>query len=129
MKKEARRALALLMFLTTLATGAVAQVGGCDAKRQELEQEIAYAKAHGNASRVKGLETALAQVKSNCTDASLQAKDQRKVDAARKKVAEREEDLQKAKSEGKSPRKVADRQRKLDEAHAELERALIEASR
>ena len=126
---NATRVLAVLALISTQAIGAWAQGSGCDAKRQELEQEIAYAKAHGNANRVKGLETALAHMKANCTEASLKARDERKVDAARKKVADREQDLQNAKSEGKSPRKIADRQRKLDDAHADLERALIEASK
>ena len=124
-----RTSVVVAVALLACSTHALAQTGGCDAKRQEIEQELAYAKAHGNANRVKGLETALDNMKANCTDASLRKSSQRKVDAAKKKVAEREADLQKAQADGKSPKKVADRQRKLDEAHADLEKALIEASK
>ncbi len=105
-----------------------AQAGGCDAKRHAVEQEIDYAQAHGNARRAAGLETALAQLNANCTDATLRSVAQRKVDQAQHKLAERQRDLQKAKAEGKGTKKIADRQRKVDEAHAELERVQAEAA-
>jgi hypothetical protein len=105
-----------------------AQTGRCDAKRMSIEREIAYAQTHGNANRVDGLETALAQLNANCSDAALRSAAQRKVADAQNKLAERERDLQQAKAEGKSAKKVAERQRKVDEAHAALERAQLEAS-
>ncbi|WP_460909635.1 DUF1090 domain-containing protein [Paraburkholderia jirisanensis] len=105
-----------------------AQTGGCDTKRMSIEKEITYAQAHNNASRVDGLETALAQMNANCTDAALHSAAQRKVAAAQKKLAEREHDLQDAKANGKSGKKIAERQRKVEEAHADLEKALVEAS-
>ena len=103
-----------------------AQTDGCDAKRQSIEREITYAKAHGNAKSVDGLEAALAQMNANCTDAVLRSDAQRKVVAAQKKLAERERDLQEAKANGKSAKKIADRQRKVDEAHVELENAQMD---
>jgi hypothetical protein len=106
-----------------------AQTSGCDAKRQSIEQEIAYARAHGNARRIEGLETALAHMNANCSDAVLRSDAQRKVDAAQRKLSERLHDLQEAKASGKSAKKIADRQRKVDEAHAELEKAQVDASR
>jgi hypothetical protein len=105
-----------------------AQTSGCEAKRSSIEKEIAYAQAHGNAKRVDGLETALAQMNANCTDAMLRSDAQRKVSAAQKKLAEREHDLQEVKADGKSAKKIAERQRKVDEAHAELARVEMEAS-
>lgn len=107
---------------------ASAASNSCDAKRASVEQEINYARAHGNANRVDGLETALARLNANCTDASLRSESQRKVTSAQKKLTEREHDLQKAKADGKSGKKLAERQRKVDEAHAELERAITEAA-
>jgi len=104
---------------------AAAQTGGCDAKRESLEKEIAYARAHGNAKRVDGLETALKQMNAHCTEASLRRDSERKIASAQKHLDERERDLQEAKAQGKSAKKIADRQRKVDEAHADLERALI----
>jgi hypothetical protein len=105
-----------------------AQTNGCDVKRGSIENEITYAQAHGNAKRVDGLETALAQLNANCTEASLRNESQRKVSAAQKKLAERQHDLQEAKANGKSAKKIAERQHKVDEAHAELEKVQIEAS-
>lgn len=104
---------------------AAAQNGGCDAKRASLQKEIEYARAHGNAKRIDGLETALRQVNAHCTDASLRRDSERKIASAQKRLDEREKDLQEAKDQGKNAKKIADRQRKVDEAHADLERALI----
>jgi hypothetical protein len=104
------------------------QANSCDAKRASIEQEITYARAHGNASRIDGLETALAKLNANCTDASLKSASQRKVTDAQKKLAQRQHDLDEAKAQGKSAKKIAERRRKVDEAHADLERAQAEAS-
>jgi hypothetical protein len=105
-----------------------AQTNGCDAKRKSVEQEISYAQAHGNTKRVDGLETALAQMNANCTDAVLRSDAQRKVSQAQEKLFERQRDLQKAKVDGKSAKKIAERQRKVDEAHTELETLQTEAA-
>jgi DNA-binding NarL/FixJ family response regulator len=105
-----------------------AQVRGCDAKRESVEQEIAYAQAHGNTRRVDGLETALAQMNANCTDAVLRSDAQRKVAQAQEKLSERERALKQAKTEGKGAKKIAERQRKVDEAHTELETLQAEAA-
>ena len=118
----------LILGMTIYPLVCVAQTSGCDAKRTSIEREIAYAQAHGNAKRVDGLETALAQMNANCTDAVLRSDAQRKVVAAQKKLSERQHDLQQARADGKSAKKIAERQRKVDEAHAELESVQTEAS-
>ncbi|WP_242684122.1 DUF1090 domain-containing protein [Paraburkholderia hospita] len=94
----------------------------------DREREISYAQAHGNAKRVDGLETALAQMNANCTDAVLRSDAQCKVAAAEKKLSERQRELQQAKADGKSAKKIAERQHKVDEAHAELEKVQTEAT-
>ena len=38
----------------------------CQLKKEKLQQQIAYAKKHNNANRVKGLEKALARVGQQC---------------------------------------------------------------
>lgn len=121
--------IALAAMSLAIALPALAQSERCDAKRSSLENEIAYAKAHGNANRVAGLETALEQVKAHCTDAALDARSEKKVRAAQQKVDERQRDLDKAKADGKSDKKIAERQRKLDAAHEELERAQLDAAK
>jgi DNA-binding NarL/FixJ family response regulator len=118
---------ALLLGMAAYPMVCTAQTGGCDAKRTSIEREISYAQAHGNAKRVDGLETALAQMNANCTDALLRSDAQRKVAAAEKKLSERQRELQQAKADGKSAKKIAERQHKVDEAHAELEKVQTEA--
>jgi hypothetical protein len=105
----------------------LAQSGACDAKRQSIEQEITYAQAHGNASRVQGLQTALAQVKAHCTDASLRSDAEQKVAKAQQKVVAQEQELAEAREQGKGADKMADRQRKVDDAHAQLQQAMMDA--
>jgi hypothetical protein len=122
-------AQALLMVVAVLPSVASAQMTRCDAKRQSIEHEIAYAQAHGHAQRVEGLETALAGLNANCTDAGLRSDAEKKVAQAQAKLDEREKDLREAKSEGKSAKKIASQQRKVDEAHADLERLRAEASK
>jgi DNA-binding NarL/FixJ family response regulator len=119
---------ALMLGMAIYPMVCSAQTSGCDAKRASIEKEIAYAQTHGNAKRVDGLETALAQMNANCTDAVLRSDAQRKVAAAEKKLSEREHDLQEAKAKGKSAKKIAERQHKVDEAHAELEKVQTEAA-
>ncbi|SAH91138.1 Protein of uncharacterised function (DUF1090) [Bordetella ansorpii] len=117
----------VLACLLSLSLPAWSQPSGCEAKRQEIEAQIAAAKAKGNKARVAGLETALANNKAHCTDASLRRDAQREVDQAREKLAERERELQKARDEGRDADKLADRQRKVDEARADLARAQADA--
>lgn len=120
-----------MLMLTAMVFPALAAAqasGGCDAKKVTIQQEIDYAQAHGNRSRVDGLQKALAGVNDHCTDASLRSAAAQKVTKAQQKLAEREQELQEAKDQGKSAQKIADRQRKVDDAHADLEQALLDAS-
>ena len=115
----------LMAFLSPAL--ALAQSGGCDAKRQSIENEIAYAQAHDNAAHEQGLQKALAGVKTHCTDASLRSAAEQKVGKAQAKLQDRQRDLQAAKDQGKSAQKIADRQRKVDDAHADLQQAMMDA--
>ncbi len=123
------KAVTSLVLLVACLCPAVllAQSGACDAKRQSIEQEITYAQAHGNASRVQGLQTALAQVKAHCTDASLRSDAEQKVAKAQQKVVAQEQELEQAREQGKGADKMADRQRKVDDAHAQLQQAMMDA--
>ncbi|GJG96718.1 DUF1090 domain-containing protein [Cupriavidus pauculus] len=127
MKNRTRFTLTLLALVFTQS--AWAQSERCEAKRSALENEIAYARAHGNKDRISGLETALSKLTANCTDAALDAKAEQRIRDAQKKVDERERDLEKAKKDGKSQSKIVQQQRKLDEAHAELQRVQVEAAK
>jgi len=123
-----KMSLSFLLLMASLSPAlALAQSGGCDAKRQSIENEIAYAQDHGNAARVQGLQKALAAVKAHCTDASLRSAAGQKVAKAQEKLQDRQHELQAAKDQGKSAQKIADRQRKVDDAHADLQQAIMDA--
>jgi Protein of unknown function (DUF1090). len=77
-------ALLLIAPLFATATHAAAQTG-CAAKKQEIERQIDYAKAHGNQHRVNGLETALSEVNRNCTESSLRKDREDKIQGKRAK--------------------------------------------
>ncbi|MFZ4285625.1 DUF1090 domain-containing protein [Variovorax sp. HJSM1_2] len=93
----------------------------CQAKFDAISSEIEAARAGGHKQKVRGLERAQKELSSGCTEAKLQAAHDGKVRSQEKKVAERERDLEKAKSQS-SASKVASRQKKLDEEKAELQR-------
>lgn len=95
---------------------------GCEAKRQDIEQQIRYARSNGNDHRIVGLEKALSEVNAHCTDSGLRA--EREADAREKtrKVTEREQELAEARADGRAD-KIRKKERKLDEARAELEEA------
>ena len=113
--------LATAAAFTTL--GAAAQPAGpatCVAKREAIGRDIEMAQSKGQKQRVRGLETALAEVNRNCTDAKLAAEHQRRIRNQERKVAERERDLREAQQKGRAS-KIADREKKLHEAQAELQ--------
>ncbi|WP_392433255.1 DUF1090 domain-containing protein [Yersinia sp. HM-2024] len=113
----------LLLALPMTVFCSVAQANECDIKANEIQQQIDYAKKHGNTHRVAGLETALNQVKNNCTVESLEADRQSKIKEKQHKVAERQEELKEAQETGNAE-KITKKQKKLTEAQAELEQAL-----
>ncbi len=76
-----RRSLLLALPLITFCGFATAASDNeCDIKAKEIQQQIDYAKQHGNTRRAAGLETALKEVKTHCTEESLQAERQKKSD-------------------------------------------------
>lgn len=115
--------LALSFFTTALlAQTATQPENPCLAKRQDIQRQIDQAKAHGNERRLAGLHKALQENEANCTPESLRRERERDVRQAREKVAEREHELNQAKTEGEDKKKIAKRERKLAEAKAELRR-------
>lgn len=112
----------LLLVLPMIAFCSVAQANECDTKAQEIQQQIDYAKQHGNTRRAAGLETALREVKNNCTVEGLKAEQQKKIKEKQHKVAERKQELKEAQQKG-NPEKIAKQQKKLTEAQAELKQA------
>ncbi|HBZ8092993.1 DUF1090 domain-containing protein [Klebsiella variicola] len=95
---------------------------GCEAKRQDIEQQIRYALSNGNDHRIAGLEKALSEVNAHCTDSGLRAEREADVREKTRKVTEREQELAEARADGRAD-KIRKKERKLDEARAELEEA------
>lgn len=95
---------------------------GCAAKKQNIERQLSYAKAHNNTHRVSGLEKALSEVQYHCSDASLERSRAEKVSEKQRKVSEREAELREAKETGDAE-KIAKKMKKVDEAKAELAEA------
>ncbi|WP_162248689.1 DUF1090 domain-containing protein [Variovorax sp. Root473] len=117
------RLLVLAAAAAFTALGAAAQPTGpgtCDAKREAIGRDIEMAKSKGQKQRVRGLETALAEVNRNCTDAKLAAEHARRIRNQERKVAERERDLREAQEKGRAS-KIADREKKLRDAQEELQ--------
>ncbi|WP_434984384.1 DUF1090 domain-containing protein [Pseudomonas protegens] len=116
-----------LIFASSLMA-AETEIKGCAAKQRQIQQQLDQAKAHKNAAQVAGLQTALDASLASCTDASLQQEREKKVQSARHKVSEREQELSEAQTTGKSS-KIVKRQAKLSEAQKELQQAQEELAR
>ena len=112
----------LLLTPTFTAMGASQMATGCAAKRQNIEQQIEYARAHGNTYRVEGLGIALAKLNANCTNEGLRADRESDVRKKEHKVKKARQELAEARSDGRQD-KIDKRQRKLAEAQAELNEA------
>ncbi|HCL5310903.1 TPA: DUF1090 domain-containing protein [Salmonella enterica] len=99
----------------------------CEYKRQHLERQIDYARAHNNTHRVAGLQEALREINVNCTDNGLLEKKKNRVAEKQRKVTERLQELEQARETGER-KKIAKKQKRLDEALAELNEARSELS-
>ncbi|WP_028623285.1 DUF1090 domain-containing protein [Pseudomonas sp. Ant30-3] len=122
--------LALLTLCSVLATPLMAAeeapgLTGCAAKKQAIVTQIEQAKAHGNTQQQAGLEKALSEVTTHCTDASLKKERENKVLEAKHEVGERQADLDKAMKKG-DPERINKRKDKLAESRKELQKALDE---
>ncbi len=116
---------ALALGALLVSTSALSAQNGCDIKKSKIQEQLSYAKAHGNTHRVQGLERALQNVNTYCTPNSLRDDARDEVSDRTKEVAERKADLQKAIDKGDIS-KIAKRERKLAEAEAELKEAQSE---
>ncbi|GKX50209.1 DUF1090 domain-containing protein [Budvicia aquatica] len=133
MKKMAT-AIALPLLLTLSAGYASAAGNDCSAKRTEIENQIAQAKAHNNANRVAGLETALSQLNANCTTEGLVENAQDKVAKLQEKIAEKQADITKIEAEQQEARakgdqkKVAKYDKKIAEKKSDIADLEVELS-
>lgn len=94
----------------------------CQAKRRNIEAQLANAIEHGRKQEAAGLKKALRANQAYCTEASLEKARSADIRQARKKVSEHEKGLREAEQKG-DPKKLAERQAKLEEARRELTEA------
>jgi hypothetical protein len=94
----------------------------CQAKRRNIEAQLANAIENGRKQEAAGLKRALRANQAYCSEATLEKDRNADIRQAQKKVAEREKSLREAAQKG-DPKKLAERQAKLDEARRELAEA------
>ncbi len=116
-------AAGLLVAISTFSAQAHPQnFAGCEAKRQNIERQLNYARMYNNSYRVAGLERALAKVNTYCTDEGLFTQQKYNVLKKERKVEERRYELAEAQATGRTD-KIMKKQWKLDKAQAELNEA------
>ncbi|MGG4774124.1 DUF1090 domain-containing protein [Alcaligenaceae bacterium 429] len=119
--------LAMVVVLSSLAYSASAQNYGCDRKMQSLETQLNYAKQHGNVHRQRGLERAIANVQTHCTDAYLLRDLQEDIDDQQEDIDDILEEIQEKQTEGRVDkverlqRKLERKRQKLADLQAEME--------
>lgn len=118
-----------LSFLTTIlalnpfeAVHAGTKLTGCEGKRQDIMQQLGYARAHGNEYRVAGLQKALQEINTHCNNAALRAERESDIHKKERKVEERRRELADARING-CEKKIRNKQAKLTEAYYELTEA------
>lgn len=110
--------IVLAFGLATLSSGVFA-ASPCQEKEQDIQREIHYAEKHHNQSRIDGLNKALHEVKSSCSDSQLREDHHKKIAKQKDEVAERRHDLDEAKAKGDAD-KISKREHKLTEAQDDL---------
>ena len=125
--------LALLTLCGVMAAPLMAaeqapDLTGCAAKKQNIVNQLELAKSQGNTDQQAGLEKALSEVTTHCTDTSLKKERENKVLDARHEVSKRQADLEKAMKKG-DPEKINKRKDKLAESRKELQEAVDDLDR
>lgn len=81
---------------------------GCEAKRQDIKQQIDYARANETKHRIAGLKKALSELNTHCTDERLNTERESEVKDKELKVEEGRQELAEAQADGRAD-KVAKR--------------------
>lgn len=108
-----------------LADETTGNLTGCAAKASAISKQIEEARTAGNTHKQAGLEKALRQAGAHCTDSGLRKRKEAKADRASDVVTQRKADLAAALEKGDAE-KVNKRQRKLAESEQDLQRARAE---
>ncbi|CAK7011976.1 DUF1090 domain-containing protein [Kerstersia gyiorum] len=109
----------LWTVLACAALPAQAANPGCERKAAEIEQQLDYAKTYGNVYRQRGLERALTEVRTHCTDAGLVSEKRSDIAEQNEKVNEIQAEIEEKQTEGRLD-KVRKLERKLEREREEL---------
>lgn len=135
-----KKLTALIALPLLVAMGSTYAAGNaCDAKRVQIEKELAIAKSYNDVSKVFGLQRALTAVTNNCSMDSLIADAQDRVGKIQAKFGKKQSEVTKAESEltealeandekkiTKYEERVGEKQQELQELQDELEAAQAE---
>jgi peptidoglycan hydrolase CwlO-like protein len=116
-----------VMAQTASLTDCSANVG-CDQKSCEIEKQISFAKENGNEHQLKGLNIALEEVNTYCTDENIKDDLKEEIEELNEEIAEDHSDLIEAKQDQKAD-KVDKYQRKIKEKEQEIEKLKKELMR
>lgn len=116
--------LALLITVTPLVAqtqASCSSLKGCELKFCEMEIQLNLAKQTGDSDQVAGLQMALDNARSHCSDNKLQDDLTEKLADANKDLVKYQADLQQAEQDGKKD-KVLKYRKKLEETSSEIKR-------
>ncbi|NBM53314.1 DUF1090 family protein [Proteus sp. G2669] len=117
MKKALFTAIALTLSVSSVYANT--SINGCEIKKQNIQKQMEYAKAHGNQYRLQGLERALQNVERYCAPEKVVENTRLELREKQLDVKERELELKEAQLKGDTD-KIAKQERKLAEEKAEL---------
>lgn len=122
--------VAALLVLFAIPFGANAGYQGCEIKKSKIRQQMTYAREHGYAFRLRGLERALARTRARCRNNILAEKPGQSVADKAYQVRRRQMELARAKENGNLLR-IVEKAKSLAEARQELQqaRAALQQSR
>ncbi|MGO3130692.1 MAG: DUF1090 domain-containing protein [Alcaligenes sp.] len=105
--------------LSMMTLPAWADNPACQYKAAEIQNQIEYARQHGNEHRVRGLERALTNVQTHCKDVNLLRDKQEEIREQEEDIQERINEIAEKRSEGRQD-KVQKLEKKLERDQAEL---------
>lgn len=116
----------LLVNISTVQASSVGDCSrhlGCEKKFCEIEKQIIIAQDKDNKRRVEGLNKALKEAKSHCTDKGLKKDLAGKIEEIREEISEYEIDLKEAKEDNKID-KIIKYEQKISEEKLKLKELL-----
>lgn len=125
MKLLGKVSLFLGVALLSAPVAATAKMD-CKAKEELILKKLKIAETHGNSGQIRGLERALVNVRTWCSERDLVRDAEKKVREKQKEVDERKEELRESMADGDKESKITKRKRKLAEAQEELAEAIAE---